>query len=169
MLSTRRWPTAFTNGNKRSVVPSRVPQSKFPRPRVYFDKNFQYPNTASLSAIVGGRGVAVDAAIVDLETNKNFSNGRKIADILRYVARLRHEGASNILVVEDGFYTDPGCPKDGPSDCLTRRGDRNHYARRRRLASPTSSTARASQAPWLGRRHSSRRAGGRAGALPAEY
>lgn len=110
----------------------------------------------------------MDAAIVDLETNKNFSNGRKIADILRYVARLRHEGASNILVVEDGFYTDPGCPKDGPSDCLTRRGDRNHYARCRRLGK-SHFVYGSSQAPWLGRRHSSRRAGGRAGALPAEY
>ena len=103
----------------------------------------------------------MDAAIVDLETNKNFSNGRKIADILRYVARLRHEGASNILVVEDGFYTDPGCPKDGPSDCLTRRGDRNHYARRRRLASPTSSTARRKHLGWDDVTHRVAQAGGR--------
>ena len=94
---------AFANGNNRSVVPSHVPHSKFPRPHIYFDKNSQYPNTASLSAIVGGRGVAVDAAIVDLETNKNFSNGRKIADILRYVARLRHEGASNIINSQIGI------------------------------------------------------------------
>ena len=45
----------------------------------------------------------MDAAIVDLETNKNFSNGRKIADILRYVARLRHEGASNIINVLEAY------------------------------------------------------------------
>ena len=50
MLSARKWPTAFTNGNQRSVVPSRIPKSKFPRPRVYFDKNFQSPPLRALIA-----------------------------------------------------------------------------------------------------------------------
>ena len=58
MLSARRWPPAFANGNNRSVVPSHVPHSKFPRPHIYFDKNFQDPFSsqrleASLSSFIG--------------------------------------------------------------------------------------------------------------------